>query len=63
MKVIIVGAGIGGLTCACACLDAGIEVSVYERRSLEGLLSGPGGIFIQRNAMRVYELLTSRPGR
>jgi 2-polyprenyl-6-methoxyphenol hydroxylase-like FAD-dependent oxidoreductase len=57
MKVIIIGGGIAGLTCARACLDAGLEVRLYERRSLEGMLSGPGGIFIQRNAMRVYQLL------
>jgi 2-polyprenyl-6-methoxyphenol hydroxylase-like FAD-dependent oxidoreductase len=57
-KVLIIGGGIGGLTCARACIDAGIEVELYERRSLKSMLSGPGGIFIQRNALRVYELLT-----
>ena len=31
--------------------------SIYEKRSLEQMLSGPGGIQIQKNAMRVYELL------
>jgi 2-polyprenyl-6-methoxyphenol hydroxylase-like FAD-dependent oxidoreductase len=56
-KVIIIGGGIGGLTLARACLDVGIEVELYEKRSLSAMLSGSGGIFIQRNAMRVYQLL------
>ncbi len=56
-KVIVIGGGIGGLTFARACLDVGIEVELYEKRQLDGMLSGPGGIFIQRNAMRVYKLL------
>lgn len=59
-KAIVIGGGIGGLTLARACLDVGIEVEVYEKRQLEGMLSGPGGIFIQRNAMRVYDLLWER---
>lgn len=58
-KVIVIGGGIGGLTLACACLDAGIEVELYEKRQLDAMLSGPGGIFIQQNAMRVYKLLRS----
>jgi 2-polyprenyl-6-methoxyphenol hydroxylase-like FAD-dependent oxidoreductase len=57
LKVIVIGGGIGGLTLARACLDVGIEVEVYEKRSLSDMLSGPGGIFIQRNAMQVYKLL------
>jgi len=59
LKVIIIGGGIGGLTLARACLDAGIQVEVYEKRSLAEMLAGPGGIFIQQNAMRVYQLLDS----
>jgi len=31
-KVIIIGGGIGGLTLARACLDAGIAVELYLRR-------------------------------
>ena len=50
LKVIVIGGGIGGLTLARACLDVGIEVEVYEKRQLESMLSGPGSIFIQRNA-------------
>lgn len=56
-KVIVIGGGIGGLTLARACLDANIEVEVYEKRQLDAMLSGAGGIFIQRNAIRVYKLL------
>lgn len=58
-KVIIIGGGIGGLTLARACLDVGIVVELYEKRGLDTMLSGPGGIFIQRNALRVYKLLQS----
>jgi 2-polyprenyl-6-methoxyphenol hydroxylase-like FAD-dependent oxidoreductase len=57
MRVLIVGGGIGGLTAARALLDAGLEASVIERRGLDRMLSGPGGIFIQKNAMRVFEKL------
>lgn len=56
-KVIIIGGGIGGLTCAIAALQAGFEVEVYEKRTWEGMVSGAGGIFIQRNAMTVYDQL------
>ncbi|BCL37975.1 hypothetical protein NSMS1_44220 [Nostoc sp. MS1] len=55
----MIGGGIGGLTLARACLDANIEVEVYEKRPLNTMLSGPGGIFIQRNAIRIYQLLDS----
>jgi 2-polyprenyl-6-methoxyphenol hydroxylase-like FAD-dependent oxidoreductase len=57
MRVLIVGGGIGGLTAARALLDAGLPASVIERRGASGMLSGPGGIFIQKNAMRVFEKL------
>ncbi|NES70830.1 MAG: NAD(P)-binding protein, partial [Okeania sp. SIO2D1] len=60
LKLVIIGGGIGGLTLARACLDRGLEVEVYEKRSLPEMLSGPGGIFIQRNAMHVYKLLWDR---
>jgi 2-polyprenyl-6-methoxyphenol hydroxylase-like FAD-dependent oxidoreductase len=58
-KVIIIGGGIGGLTLALACVDIGLEVELYEKRDLEAMLGGPGGIFIQRNAMKVYKLLAN----
>ncbi|MBD2094951.1 FAD-dependent monooxygenase [Trichocoleus sp. FACHB-591] len=56
-KAIVIGGGIGGLTLARAFLDVGIDVELYEKRSLDAMLSGPGGIFIQRNAIRIYQLL------
>lgn len=33
MKVVIIGAGLGGLACALACRREGIEVVVLERAS------------------------------
>jgi len=61
MKIIIAGGGIGGLTLASALraapFESPVQVTVLERRSLDGMLSGPGGIFIQKNAMRVFETL------
>ena len=57
LKIIVIGGGIGGLTLARACLDVGIAVELYEKRPLDEMLSGPGGIFIQTNALRVYKLL------
>jgi len=59
-KVIIIGGGIGGLTLARACLDAGIAVELYEKRGLDVMLSGPGGIFIQRNAKARLQALAIR---
>lgn len=56
-KVIIIGGGIGRLMLARDCLERGIPAEVYEKRSLPEMLSGSGGIFIQRNAMRLYQLL------
>ncbi|CAD5927498.1 Zeaxanthin epoxidase, chloroplastic [Planktothrix tepida] len=58
-KVIIIGGGMGGLTLAHACLHQGISVELYDKRDLKAMLSGPGGIFIQHNALRVYKLLNS----
>jgi 2-polyprenyl-6-methoxyphenol hydroxylase-like FAD-dependent oxidoreductase len=57
VRIIVAGGGIGGLTAARALLDAGMEVVVLERRDLTGMRGGPGGIFIQKNAMRVFEAL------
>lgn len=42
LKVIIIGGGIGGLTLARACLDMGIQVEVYKKRTLDEMLPGPG---------------------
>ncbi len=49
MKVIIIGAGIAGLTCALACQRAGFEVKIYEKTSRlqnigGGILVWPYGI-------------------
>ncbi|MCU0548070.1 MAG: FAD-dependent monooxygenase [Leptolyngbya sp. Prado105] len=60
MKIIVIGGGIGGLTLARICLDAGFQVEVYEKRSLPEMLSGAGGIFIQHNAMQVYQWVWDR---
>lgn len=54
LRVVIAGGGIAGLTFARLCLGAGMQPIVLERRPLEDMLSGPGGIFIQANAMSVY---------
>jgi heterodisulfide reductase subunit A-like polyferredoxin len=44
-KVIIIGGGIGGLTLERACLDAGVEVTVYEKRSLLEMRSERADLF------------------
>jgi salicylate hydroxylase len=31
MKVVIIGSGIGGLACAIACAQEGLEVTIFER--------------------------------
>src|ERR1700733_4427967 len=53
IKVIIIGAGIGGLAAACALRQRGIEVAIYERsQKLEevgaGLQIGPNGVKVLR---------------
>lgn len=48
MKVVIIGAGIGGLTLAIALVQAGIEPVVVERS--DGFATAGAGILIQRNA-------------
>ena len=53
LKVIIIGAGIGGLAAACALRQRGIEVALYERsQKLEevgaGLQIGPNGVKVLR---------------
>lgn len=55
MKVLISGAGIGGLTTALCCLHHGLSVTVLEKASK---LSDVGaGIQIPPNAMKVFEAL------
>ncbi len=55
MKVIIAGAGIGGLTTALCCLKRGIDVAIYEKAA--ALMEVGAGIQISPNAMRVYQAL------
>ncbi|KAG2427821.1 hypothetical protein HXX76_012143 [Chlamydomonas incerta] len=59
LDVVVVGAGIGGLVTASALLEAGARVRVYEARSLEQALDGPGGILVQANGEKVMRLLDS----
>ena len=55
LRVAIVGGGIGGLTTACALLDRGIEVDVYER---SGELKEVGaGLQLGPNAVKVLNAL------
>ena len=54
MRVIIVGAGIGGLTAAITVRRAGIEVSVFEQASE---LREIGGIMTSANATCILHLL------
>ncbi|OGM50599.1 salicylate hydroxylase, partial [Aspergillus bombycis] len=55
MRVIIVGAGIGGLTCAIACRCENLDVIVLERSS--ELLPVGAGIQIPPNGVRVLQEL------
>ncbi len=47
LDIAIVGSGIGGLTAAAALAETGAMVRVFEARSQEEALAGPGGIMIQ----------------
>jgi 2-polyprenyl-6-methoxyphenol hydroxylase-like FAD-dependent oxidoreductase len=55
LKIVIVGAGIGGLTAALALRRRGLEAEVYERAP--ALSEVGAGIWIPPNAMQVYERL------
>ena len=55
MKVIISGAGIGGLTAALCCLHHGADVTVLERAAEMSEIGA--GIQIPPNAMKVFEAL------
>lgn len=55
MKVIISGAGIGGLTTALCCLRKGAQVTILERAPKLGEVGA--GIQIPPNAMKVFEAL------
>src|SRR2546427_10578957 len=51
MRAIIVGAGIGGMTAALACLQRGIDVEVYEQAS--AFTEVGAGVQISANGSRV----------
>ena len=55
MKVIIIGAGIGGLTTAIALQQRGIAYEIYD--AAQGNLAVGAGIMLGANAMRVYDRL------
>ena len=55
MKVIISGAGIGGLTAALCFLQHGAEVAVLERAPALGEVGA--GIQVPPNAMKVFQAL------
>ena len=57
-KILIAGAGIGGLTAALALRDAGFEVRVFERAPL--LREVGAGIQLSPNGMRVMDALDLR---
>ncbi|MDQ6422255.1 FAD-dependent monooxygenase [Paenibacillus sp. LHD-117] len=53
MKAIIIGGGIGGLSCAIALRKVGWEVTVFEQN--ESLTENGAGIVLAANAMRALE--------
>ena len=55
MKVVIAGAGIGGLTSALCCLQRGMDVHIIEKAP--ALTEIGAGIQISPNAMRVFQKL------
>ena len=51
-KVIIVAAGIGGLTAAIGLRRAGLDVTVFEKRTDPRVIESGGGMIVQSNALR-----------
>ena len=46
-KVLIVGAGIGGLTAAIGLRRAGLDVTVFEKRTDPRMIESGGGMMVQ----------------
>ena len=59
MKIIIIGAGIGGLTAAACLLQKGHQVRVYEQAAKLGEVGA--GIQMSANAMKVLDAIGLRP--
>ena len=59
MRVVIIGAGIGGLTTALALQQKGIDVDVYERSAV--LTDVGAGISLWPNALKALYQLGLRP--
>ncbi|MGK7876089.1 MAG: FAD-dependent urate hydroxylase HpxO [Xenococcaceae cyanobacterium] len=55
LKIVIVGAGIGGLTSGIACRRAGYDVEIYER--VRELWPAGGGITLWPNGIKVLNML------
>jgi 2-polyprenyl-6-methoxyphenol hydroxylase-like FAD-dependent oxidoreductase len=51
-KVIVVGAGVGGLSAAIALRRAGIDVTVYEKQSDPRVIESGGGFILWNNAIK-----------
>ena len=60
MRIVIIGAGIGGLGAACALDRRGFEVAVYERASRLGEVGA--GLQVGPNAVKVYRALGLEEG-
>ncbi|MEU8785970.1 FAD-dependent monooxygenase [Streptomyces sp. NPDC048637] len=60
VKAIVIGAGIGGLTCAIALRRVGIEVAVYERAT--ELRAAGSGLSVMSNAVNALSALGIDPG-
>lgn len=54
-KILIAGAGIGGLACACCLMKAGFDVDIYEQAPVLGEVGA--GIQVSANAMHVVRHL------
>ncbi|GAB4821908.1 hypothetical protein N2152v2_008954 [Parachlorella kessleri] len=59
LRVVVIGAGVAGLTAARALLDAGVsEVLLFERRTQDEVLAGGAGLGLAVNALAALKLLS-----